>query len=114
MHFKDVMIDLFSLKDKVAIVTGGNGGLGYGISQGFARVGVKIVIAARNVHKTAKAAESIKRKYGAKVLELEVDVRQERLVNSMVEETLERFGRVDVLVNNDRAEEVNPITILDL
>jgi 2-deoxy-D-gluconate 3-dehydrogenase len=100
MHLGDVMMDLFSLKDKVTIVTGGNGGIGYGIAQGFASAGANIVIAARNAHKTAKAAESIKSKYGTKVLEIEVDVRQERLVNSMVEETLELFSRVDVLVNN--------------
>ena len=94
------MMDIFSLKDKVAIVTGGNGGIGFGIAQGFARVGANIVIVARNTNKTANAAEIIKRKYGAKVLELEVDVKHESLVNSMVEETLDLFSRIDILVNN--------------
>jgi 2-deoxy-D-gluconate 3-dehydrogenase len=94
------MMDMFSLEDKVAIVTGGNGGIGYGISKGFARAGANIVIAARNVHKTAKAAEIIQSQYGVKVLEVEVDVKQEGQINRMVEETVERFGRIDILVNN--------------
>jgi 2-deoxy-D-gluconate 3-dehydrogenase len=93
-------MDLFSLKDKVAIVTGGNGGIGYGIARGLASVGGNIIIAARNSSKTAKAAESIRRDYGARILELGVDVRRENQILSMVEKTLEFFGRIDVLVNN--------------
>jgi 2-deoxy-D-gluconate 3-dehydrogenase len=93
-------MDLFNLDDKVAVVTGGNGGIGFGISQGLAKAGADIVIVARNAHKTAKAAENLKSQYGVEVLELEVDVRQEKLVKSMVEETLNFFGRIDILVNN--------------
>jgi len=93
-------MDLFSLKDKVVIVTGGNGGIGYGIACGLASVGGNIVIAARNPSKTAKAAESIRSGYGVEVLELGVDVRQENQITGMVEKTFEAFGRVDVLVNN--------------
>jgi len=93
-------MDLFSLKGKVAIVTGGNGGIGYRIARGLASVGGNVIIAARNSSKTAKAAEGIRRDYGAKVLELGVDVRRENQISSMVEKTLEFFGRIDVLVNN--------------
>lgn len=93
-------MDLFSLKNKVAIVTGGNGGIGYGIACGLASVGGSIVIAARNPSKTAKVAEHIRNEYGAKVLELGVDVSQENQITSMVEKTLDCFGRIDVLVNN--------------
>jgi 2-deoxy-D-gluconate 3-dehydrogenase len=94
------LTSMFSLKDKVAIVTGGNGGIGYGIARGLASAGGSIVIAARNAQKTAKAVENIRVDYGASVLELGVDVRRENQVASMVEETLEAFGRIDVLVNN--------------
>jgi len=93
-------MDLFSLQNKVAIVTGGNGGIGYGIACGLAGVGGNIVIAARNPSKTAKAAERIRSDYGASVLELGVDVRRENQITSMVEKTLDHFGRIDVLVNN--------------
>ncbi len=94
------MINMFSLKDKVAIVTGGNGGIGYGIARGLAGAGASIVIAARNAPKTAKAAETIRSDYGVKVLELSVDVRRENQITSMVEKTLGLFNRIDVLVNN--------------
>jgi len=93
-------MNMFSLEDKVAIVTGGNGGIGYGISRGLASAGGNIVIAARNPSKTAKAAEGIRSDYGVKVLELGVDVRRESQVSSMVEKTLDYFGRIDILVNN--------------
>jgi 2-deoxy-D-gluconate 3-dehydrogenase len=93
-------MSMFSLEDKVAIVTGGNGGIGYGISCGLASAGGNIVIAARNPSKTAKAAERIRSDYGVKVLELGVDVRRENQIEGMVEKTLDYFGRIDVLVNN--------------
>jgi 2-deoxy-D-gluconate 3-dehydrogenase len=91
---------LFDLKGKVAIVTGGNGGIGQGMARGLAGIGGDIVIAARNPLKTARAAEGIRGDYGVKVLELVIDVRREDQVKSMVEKTLDSFGRVDVLVNN--------------
>lgn len=94
------MSDRFSLKGRVAIVTGGNGGIGEGIARAFAEVGANIVIAARNRTKTAVAAEGVRRVYGTKVLEIQFDVRHEKQVESMMKETLDSFGRVDVLVNN--------------
>ena len=93
-------MNLFDLKGRVAIVTGGNGGIGLGIARGLASIGGDIVIAARNPSKTAKAAQGIRKDYGVKVLELTVDVRREDQVESMVERTLDSQGRVDVLVNN--------------
>jgi len=94
------MKDLFSLKGKVAIVTGGNGGLGLGIARGLASVGGDIVIAARNAGKSAKAGEGIRKDFGGKVLEVEVDVRQEKQIQALVKKVLDTFGRIDVLVNN--------------
>ena len=94
------MIDRFSLKGRVAIVTGGNGGIGEGISRAFAEVGADIVIAARNRSKTNLTAERIRSVYGTKVLEVQLDVRQEKQVESMMKETLDSFGSVDILVNN--------------
>lgn len=94
------MKDLFSLKGKVAIVTGGNGGIGKGIARGFAAVGGDIVIAARNQKKTAGAAAEIKKEFGVRVLEVELDVRQERQINAMAQKVMGTFERIDVLVNN--------------
>ncbi len=94
------MVDLFSLKGKVAIVTGGNGGLGKGIARGFAGAGADIVIAARNAGKTAAAASEIRNEFGVKVLEIETNVQQEKAVAAMVKQIEDAFGRIDILVNN--------------
>ncbi|MBW1766268.1 MAG: glucose 1-dehydrogenase [Deltaproteobacteria bacterium] len=94
------MKDLFSLQDKVAIVTGGNGGIGKGIARGFAAVGCDIVIAARNQGKTDEAGREIKEEFGVKVLGIQVDVRQEDQIKAMVTQVLDVFGRIDILVNN--------------
>ena len=93
-------MNMFDLRGKVAIVTGGNGGIGLGIARGLSSVGGDIVLAARNPAKTAKAAEGIRSDYGVRVLELEVDVRKQDQVESMVRKTLDYFSSIDVLVNN--------------
>lgn len=94
------MEDLFSLNRKVAIVTGGNGGIGLAIARGLARAGSDIVIAARNQAKTAQAAQGLEAEFGIRVFGLQVDVRQEKQIQAMVETVIDKFGRIDILVNN--------------
>ena len=91
--------NIFDLTGKVAIVTGGNGGIGLGIAKGLARAGASIVVAARNHQKTENAVKEV-HSLGAKVLGLTTDVHDESSVVSMVRSTLDDFGRVDILVNN--------------
>jgi 2-deoxy-D-gluconate 3-dehydrogenase len=93
-------MELFDLHGKVAIVTGGNGGLGRGMAAGLAAAGAHLVIAARNATKTATTAQELRDRYGVQVLECRVDVCQEADVHTMVEQTLSTFGHVDILVNN--------------
>ena len=93
-------MELFDLHGKVAIVTGGNGGLGRGMAIGLASAGADIVIAARNQAKTATTAAELRARYGVQVLELGVDVCSETAIRDMVERTLSTFDRVDILVNN--------------
>ena len=94
------MKDAFNLKGKVAIVTGGNGGIGKGIARGFAEAGSDIVIAARNQAKTAEAEREIRGEFGVRVLGVKVDVRDEDQIQAMVEQVKDAFGRIDILVNN--------------
>ena len=94
------MGDLFDLHGKVAIVTGGNGGIGKGIADGLASAGSDIVIFARNEKKTAEAVDDIKKKYGVKVLGLQVDVGQEESIQNGVKQVLDEFGKVSTMVNN--------------
>jgi len=90
----------FTLQGKVAIVTGGNGGIGKGIARGFAGVGGDIVIAARNQAKTGEAAREIEEEFGVRVLGVQVDVRKEEEIEAMAAQVLDTFGRIDILVNN--------------
>ena len=93
------MKQLFDLEGKVAIVTGGNGGLGLAMATGLAAAGANIVVAARNPAKTAAALAQIEAA-GAQALGISVDVSEESDINGMVTQTLDTFGRVDILVNN--------------
>jgi 2-dehydro-3-deoxy-D-gluconate 5-dehydrogenase len=89
----------FDLTGKVAIVTGGNGGIGYGIARGLAEAGATIVIAARDPGKNAQATAAL-RETGVKAMSVAADVRDEASVQAMVQAAVEAFGRVDILVNN--------------
>jgi 2-dehydro-3-deoxy-D-gluconate 5-dehydrogenase len=89
----------FDLTGKVAIVTGGNGGIGYGMACGLAQAGANIVIAARHPGKNAQASAAL-RQIGVKAVSVSTDVRDEASVQAMVQAAVEAFGRVDILVNN--------------
>ena len=84
----------FDLKGKVAIVTGGNGGIGLGMARGLAAAGARVVVAGRNAQKSAAAA----RELGG--VALEVDVLRESDCKRLIKETSRQLGRVDILVNN--------------
>ena len=90
---------LFDLTGKVAVVTGGNGGIGLGIAMGLAGAGANIVIAARSVEKTAQALENI-RALGVEAHGITVDVTQEPAIQRIVTSTIDHMGRLDILVNN--------------
>jgi 2-deoxy-D-gluconate 3-dehydrogenase len=90
---------LFDLTGKVAIVTGGNGGIGLGMARGLADAGATIVIVGRNQPKSAAATEEIK-KTGGKAIAIEADVTDRNAVKDVVAGTVREFGRLDILVNN--------------
>jgi 2-deoxy-D-gluconate 3-dehydrogenase len=90
-------MELFDLHGKVALVTGGNGGIGLGIALGFAAAGADVAIAARNPDKTRTALDEL-RQLGHAVLGLSVDVADESQVRRMVDETVDGLGRLDILV----------------
>jgi 2-deoxy-D-gluconate 3-dehydrogenase len=90
---------VFDLKGRVAVVTGGNGGIGLGMARGLASAGAGIVVAARNAAKSKTAIAELEA-LGAEALAVTVDVTDEAAVARLIEATLARFGRLDVLVNN--------------
>jgi 2-dehydro-3-deoxy-D-gluconate 5-dehydrogenase len=92
-------MSLFDLTGKVAIVTGGNGGIGLGMAQGMASCGAAIVIAGRNAEK-AKSALAALRDYGVQSIFMAVDVTKKASCVKLVADTVAQFGRLDILVNN--------------
>ena len=93
------MAKLFDLSGKVALVTGGNGGLGLAMAKGLAQAGADIAVAARDERKTAQALSEI-RALGGRAEGVAADVTQETQIKDMVSRTLEKLGRIDILVNN--------------
>jgi 2-dehydro-3-deoxy-D-gluconate 5-dehydrogenase len=92
-------MSLFDLSGRVAIVTGGNGGIGLGMARGIASLGARIVIVGRNADKAEAALETL-RDMGAEAVFIAADVTKKADCQTLVASTLERFGRVDILVNN--------------
>ena len=89
----------FDLHGRVAIVTGGNGGIGLGMARGLARAGARVVVAARNEEKSGSAARELQA-LGTESIAIRVDVTDEASVDAMVGETVARCGGLDILVNN--------------
>jgi 2-dehydro-3-deoxy-D-gluconate 5-dehydrogenase len=90
---------MFDLTGKVAVVTGGNGGIGLGMARGLASAGARVVIAARNAAKSAGAVDQLKRE-GADALSIEVDVTDESSVAALFDQVVQRCGALHVLINN--------------
>src|SRR5579864_1471392 len=89
----------FDLSGRVALVTGGNGGIGLGIARGLAKAGATVVIAGRNAEKNAEALAALQA-LGGTAGAIQVDVADEAACRAMVADVNARFGRFDILVNN--------------
>lgn len=87
------------LDGKVAVITGGNQGIGKGIARAFAAEGCRLAIAARNVAKLEATADELQHA-GADVLAIPTDVSDESAVDALFDAVMAKFARVDILVNN--------------
>jgi 7-alpha-hydroxysteroid dehydrogenase len=94
-----MILDLFKLTDRVAIVTGAGRGIGRGIALGFADAGAHVVCAARSTAQIEETAALV-RERGRRALAVPCDVMQRAQLEQLLAATLAEFGRVDVLVNN--------------
>jgi 3-oxoacyl-[acyl-carrier protein] reductase len=90
---------MFSLKDRVAMVTGASQGIGRGTALALAQAGAKVALAARNAEKLAGVADEIA-KAGGEALAIQMDVADGEQVKAGFKKAVERFGKLDILVNN--------------
>ncbi len=96
------------LKDKIAIVTGGGGGIGGAIAQRFTRDGAKVVVADIDPQSAKTCAQEITRN-GGEALPIATDVTNKKSVQQMIQGTLERWGRIDILVNVAGGALIKPV-----
>lgn len=108
MEYNQPMLREGSLADKVIIVTGGGSGLGKAMTSYFLELKAKVVITSRDLEKLQVTAKELEEKTGGEVLAVQCDVRSYEQVEAMLKSTLDRFGRVDGLLNNAAGNFISP------
>src|SRR5436305_7985867 len=93
---KAVFMTAFDLAGKVALVTGGNGGIGLGMAKGLADAGAAVVVAGRDADKNRRAVAAL----GGNADAVTVDLAEESGARAAVDAAVRKFGRLDILVNN--------------
>lgn len=107
-------IKLFDMQDRVAIVTGGSKGLGKAMAAGLASAGVKVALVSRNLAEAEAAAEEIACDHHVESMALEADVTDQPAIEQLVDTVVERWGRIDILINNAGINIRGPIDELSL
>lgn len=108
MDYSKPMLRDNALKGEVIIVTGGGSGLGKAMTTYFLQLGAHVVISSRNMDKLLTTAKELEEKTGGTVLPVRCDVRHYEEVEAMLAAALEKFGKVDALVNNAAGNFISP------
>ena len=106
--YQKPMLKEGSLKDNVIVVTGGGSGLGKSMTTYFLELGASVVITSRNIEKLNKAKQELENKTGGTVLAVQCDVRNYSEVEAVLEAALQKFGKVDGLLNNAAGNFISP------
>lgn len=108
MDFSQKMLRDDALSGKTIVVTGGGSGLGKAMTQYFLELGAKVAITSRDLDKLKTTAKELEEKTGGTCLPLACDVRHYDQVETMLQEVLKAFGKVDVLLNNAAGNFISP------
>lgn len=91
---------MFSLKNKVALITGARRGIGRGIAEAFAKVGANVIISDIDLGDCERTVKEIEERYNVRGLAIKCDVSDQEEVNEMVNAAIKEFKKIDILVNN--------------
>src|SRR5687767_4222507 len=108
MLYNEPMLRQDALKGKTILITGGGTGLGKAMGKYFLQLGANLIITSRKIEKLEETAKELERETGGKVLALQSDVRKYEEVEQVLKKSIERFGKVDVLVNNAAGNFISP------
>lgn len=108
MDYTQKMLRDEALKGKNIVVTGGGSGLGKAMTKYFLELGARVAITSRNLEKLENTAKELEQETGGTCLPLQCDVRHYEQVEQMLQQTLEKFGSVDVLLNNAAGNFISP------
>lgn len=108
MDYTQKMMQADALKGKTIVVTGGGSGLGKAMTTYFLELGANVVISSRNQEKIDNTARELEAQTGGKVLAVPCDVRYYDQVEALVQRSCEKFGSVDILVNNAAGNFISP------
>lgn len=108
MNFKNKMLRDDALKGKTIVVTGGGSGLGKAMTKYFLELGAQVAITSRNLEKLQTTAEALESETGGTCFPVQCDVRDYEQVVAMRDAVLDRFGSIDVLLNNAAGNFISP------
>lgn len=108
MDYTQKMLRDDALKGKTIVVTGGGSGLGKAMTKYFLELGAQVAITSRNLEKLENTAKELENETGGKCLPLQCDVRHYDQVEKMLQQTVENFGSVDILLNNAAGNFISP------
>ncbi|GMR25271.1 MAG: SDR family oxidoreductase [Ignavibacteria bacterium] len=106
--YKNKMLKKDSLKGKVIVITGGGTGLGKAMGKYFVELGADLIIASRKMDVLEKAAKELSEINGGNVLPVKCDVADYRSVENLLKTSIDKFGRIDVLLNNAAGNFISP------
>lgn len=107
-------IKLFDLSGRTAVITGGSKGLGKAMAAGFASAGANVVLTSRHADDVEQAAKEIANEYNTNAIGIQADVTQPQATENVVRRTREKFGGIDIVVNNAGINIRGPIDELSL
>jgi NAD(P)-dependent dehydrogenase (short-subunit alcohol dehydrogenase family) len=106
-------LDVFKLEGRVALITGGNRGLGFAMAKALAEAGASVIVTSRQEERAMKSATTLAEITGQHTMGIAVDMTETAQIETMIQSVVKEFGRIDILVNNAGINIRKPVEELD-